>query len=107
MSWLLITTESNPDRWFQKFVTDQQVGLAVAIISDNQKILWVHELDRENIDLSDFEIITFTTKKELLNQLIQHVNKNRLDDIRINYSTVGDESINTISHGLYLDFKNR
>lgn len=104
MNWLLITTESNPDRWFQEFVTGQHLGFAVAIISDHQRVLWAHELDVENLNLPNYEIRTYFCKSHLQNDVVDFVTKNNLHDIRINCSTVGDESINTLSHGLYIDF---
>jgi len=103
-SWLLITAE-NGDPFFNKIISPNTMGLSVALITANSVNVFVHSLDADNIVKTNYDRVHVYNSKvsieELLGQMIQ---KLRIKEFALNYTTIGDANVDKLGHGTYLKF---
>lgn len=99
--WIMYSAE-NSDPYFSKFVTDKTIVPSAAILSNTQKTIFVHELDKENI--SDFlgTIIVYDAE----NPLMRCIEKCLKDmdfpkTIYMNFSDKLDSQTDVLGHGTF------
>jgi len=100
--WIMHCDEHS-DPYFSKIISANTIVPSIAILSQRQCNIIVHELDADNITKSD-KMIVLSYKKE--KELWEKIEKIIIEldfpkSIALNYSTFLDAQVDVIGHGLY------
>lgn len=99
--WILYSSE-NSDPYFGKFITDKTIVPSAAVLSKENKTLFVHELDKENVKDFSGEIIVYDSKNTIMKNIKKALEKlNFPQKIYLNYSDRLDTQTDVLGHGTF------
>ncbi|MBR2734922.1 MAG: hypothetical protein IKE05_01860, partial [Clostridia bacterium] len=99
--WILYSSE-NSDPYFRKFITDKTIVPSAAILSKEKRILFVHELDKENIKDFSGEVIVYDSKNTIMKSIQTELKKLKFPQkIYLNYSDRLDSQTDVLGHGTF------
>ena len=99
--WILYSSE-NSDPYFTKFITDKTIVPSAAILSNEKSILFVHELDKENVKDFSGEIIVYDSKNTIIKNIEKTLEKLQFPNkIYLNYSDRLDFQTDVLGHGTF------
>lgn len=99
--WIMYSSE-NSDPYFAKFITDKTIVPSAVILSKEKRILFVHELDKENI--KDFlgEVAVYDSENPIIKSIEKSLEKLHFPKtIYLNYSDRLDSQTDVLGHGTF------
>lgn len=99
--WIMYSAEGS-DRYFSKFITDKTVVPTTAILSNDESILLVHELDKENVSDFNGKIIVYDSKFTLIKSILGVLENMKCPQkIYLNFSDRLDAQTDVLGHGTF------
>lgn len=99
--WIMYSSE-NSDPYFNKFITDKTIVPAAVILSKEKRILFVHELDKENIKDFPGEVAVYDSENPIIKSIEKSLEElNFPQTIYLNYSDRLDSQTDVLGHGTF------
>lgn len=99
--WFMFSSEQS-DEYFGKFISNITIAPAISIINNKECVVFVHELDSENIKDNDIKKITYYTNKDLYENIEKVIKEMEFPkNVHLNYSTQNDVKIDVLGYGTY------
>lgn len=100
--WLIYSSEHS-DKYFSKLVSKNISIASVLYISSKEIALFVHTLDYENVDLSNFDqVIQYGNEVSLTKRIQDYFSDKKINEIALNFTTQNDVHVDTLGHGTFL-----
>ena len=71
-AWIMYSAE-NSDPFFTKFITDKTIVPSACILSKQNTVLFVHELDKENIKNFNGQVVVYDSKNSISKSINQNL----------------------------------
>ena len=99
--WIMYSSEDS-DPYFSKFISKDTIVPSAVILNNDKKILFVHELDKENIKDFDGQIMVYSQKMPLIQGLLNSLREyNYPSSIYMNFSDKLDSQTDVLGHGTF------
>ncbi len=99
--WIMYSSE-NSDPYFSKFITDKTIVPSAAVLSKENSILFVHELDKENVKNFFGDVIVYDSETSIIKNIEKILEKLQFPQtIYLNYSDRLDSQTDVLGHGTF------
>ncbi len=99
--WIMYSSE-NSDPYFEKFITDRTIVPSAAILSNENRFLFVHELDKENVKDFAGEVIIYDSENTVIKSIEKTLRELQFPNkIYLNYSDRLDTQTDVLGYGTF------